>query len=335
MTVSQFKRYINKYAVVNRNKINYVHKSPLDMEFDSYKIIGEGLFNRVYKVEIGANSWVIKEGRDDLKVPLILNAYIPLPRTMLSRFYNIFGLNLMPTHKFALDQLDEYALLSKYFGYFDNTEEHSILKFDKTIIPKQKLIRNKVYRAIYNEDEFAEIILQYVKTFKNYKKIRKIFSKQYILTYNFLPKEDLILYSAKGLKKYIPLYQRKKQNYYIIQDWIDGYPFGKVKIENIMENQELVEKIIIFIILGIYFAYKERKVIDSKPDGNWLLSDDWFGKTGNIYIEKDLKGLKFIDTRWLWNHREGNFMQQGLGLSERIISEMGRYLLKYTEQYKG
>lgn len=331
MSEKEFQKYLNKYSVDHPKEYHYVYESPLSLPFENVEFIGEGLFSRVFKVKTEDRFWIIKEGRYDLKLPVFSMGQVPLPRKVLSNFFKVFGMNLMPTHKFALEQLKEYCLLSRYLGFFNQDGKNPILGFDKNITNDQRDIRRRVKDSIFEEDEFAEIILEFVKTFKNYHKIKKIFEYEDILNYNFLPKEYLILSTTSGIKKYFKLISKKKETYYIIQEWIDGEPLGKIKDTDIIQNKKLASTLILLIILAIYMTVKEKRVIDSKPDGTWYLIDDWFGKTGNIFIQEDSNNVKFIDTRWLWNHKEGNILQKGLGVSDKIVAAMGKYLTKYTE----
>ncbi len=328
MTKEEFLKYLDKNCISDPNNIHYVEKSPLELPFDSLKFVGKGIFNTVYKARIGEESWIIKEGAYDLKVPLFKNIYLPLPRKSFDRLYKMIGISLMPSHKSAIDQLQEYVLLSRYFGYFADGVHDHIIGFDPQMKVYQHQVRERLRESIMTEDDFAEVILGCVKTFKNYHKIKELILDDDFLNYQFLPKEYLVLSITSERKSVLKLFSRKVENHYIIQDCVDGHTLGKTHDKDLFDNKKALSRLIIFILLSLTMAYYENKLIDSRPEG--ILSGDWFGETGNIIVHLNDGDIKFVDTRWL-NQQEGTILQKGIVISDLIRDALSKNLLKYIE----
>lgn len=331
MTRDEFLEYINRNSVKGPKNIEYVEESPLSLPFDEVKFIGQGIFSTVYKVRTGKEYWTIKEGVYDLKFPLFRNIYVPLPRRFFNSVYSLFGSNIMPSHRAAIDQLQEYILLARYFGFFESNEENSISGFDPKVLEIQRNIRENLKQSILEEDSFAEIILTSVKTFKNYHKIKEIINDDEILQYHFLPQEYLILSLTNEKKRLLSVFHRKIENYYIIQEWVEGETLGKIKHSDLIKNKKVLKRLIMFLLLAISMAYYESKIIDSRPEGILSGFNDWFSNTGNIIIQPKEGNIKFIDTRWL-HHKEGNIIQKGIVVSDLIMEAMGKNLKRLVEE---
>lgn len=328
MTKEEFLQYLNEHSVSNPEDIQYVQTSPLELPFDELKFIGKGIFNTVYKAKIGNHAWIIKEGAYDLKFPLYKRIALPLPRKFFDRIYKMFGLSLMPSHKSAIEQLREYVLLARYFGFFSDEKEEGIVGFDPEIHSIQRETRANLRKSILEEDEFAEIVLKSVKTFKNYHKIKAIISDDEFLTYDFLPREYLILSLTTERKGFMKIFSRKIENHYIIQDCAEGETLGNISDKELIEQPRILARLIVFILLALSMAYYDNKLIDSRPEG--VLSGDWFGQTGNIIVDATNDDIKFVDTRWL-NQNDGNLLQKGIIVSDLIRDALSVSLSKYVE----
>ncbi|MFW5720131.1 MAG: hypothetical protein ACOCXT_03850 [Candidatus Dojkabacteria bacterium] len=329
MTQQEFLEYLKSNSVSDREKLVYTDTSPLSLPFDKVELIGEGIFNKVYNVTIGDRSWIIKEGRYDLDYPITRKFRLPVPRRVVSWFWGLFNKSLMPSHEAALLQFEEYVLIAKYFGLFDEEGEHSVAAYEPDMLHFQRHVRQDLFTSIYSENNFAELILQSVKTFKNYHKIKAILHRDEYYTYNFLPQEYLILSISSGIKKYFRRITTKRENFYIVQDHVEGIPLGKMTDNELFENKELLSRLIFFILLSMYMAYHESKVIDSRPEGLLQNINEWFSKTGNIFVNPDSSHVTFIDTRWLWDK---DIHQRGIGISDLIIDSMSNNLAKYVDK---
>jgi hypothetical protein len=328
MTKEEFLQYLEENSVRDPESIHYVQQSPLSLPFDNLKFVGKGLFNTVYKATIGADSWIIKEGAYDLRLPLTKSIYLPLPRKVFDRIYKLFGVSLMPSHKSAIEQLQEYVLLARYFGYFAEDSKAKISGFDPEIKSIQREIRDSLRQSIVEEDDFAEGILSSVKTFKNYHKIKELVLEDDLMYYDFLPNEHLILSLMSERKGALKLFSRKVENHYIIQDCAPGDTLGTIEDESLFENRKTLQRLIIFILIATAMSRYENKLIDSRPEG--VLNGDWFGATGNIVIQLEEGEVKFVDTRWL-NKQDGNLIQKGIVISDLIRDALSRNLSKYVE----
>lgn len=331
MTPKEFKEYLQTYSVQSPQKFQYVEKSPLELPFDEVKKIGEGIFNKVYKVKVQDQYWIMKEGRYDLRFPLFSKAKIPLPRKVFAWLFGWFRMDIMPSHRVAIEQFSDYVLLCKYFGFFDYETEHSVIKYDPTVLRFQREIRELMKKSIEAEDEFAELILESVKTFKNYHKIKELILNPEINTFNYLPQEYLILSLSSPIKRIFKKLIKKRETYYIIQKMIEGRPISQVNNEELKSNPVLLGRLIYFIILSIFLVFNEKKVIDSRPESILGNFNDWFSKTGNIFINFENFDVKFIDTRWFWSHRKGNLLEKSFG--ELMVNSTKWKLTEYVELY--
>ncbi len=330
MTRLEFIKYLRKNSVNSPDNFNFADKSPLSLPFDNIEYVGQGIFNKVYKVNVGGDYWIIKEGRYDLSLPVLKSAWLPLPKSLVAWVYSLFNVKIMPTHEAALEQFSEYVLLSRYFGFFHKKAAHSVVGFDPTIIETQRSVRSALKQSILEEDEFAEIVLASVKSFRNYHKIRDIVSNNKYLNSNFLPKEYLILSTSSGIKRFFKKLTKRRETYYIVQDLVEGDPLSKITDAQLVENTELISRMIVFILLSLYMVFHESRIIDSRPEGMLSGINDWFGKTGNIIVQLEKSDLKFIDTRWLHN-KDGNLIQRTILAPELIQEAMSKYLQKYVD----
>jgi hypothetical protein len=329
MTKEEFIQYLENNCVRGPKSINYVQQSPLSLPFDELKFIGKGLFNTVYKARIGNDSWIIKEGAYDLKFPLFKGIYFPLPRKAFDRIYKMFGLTIMPSHKSAIDQMNEYVLLARYFGTVNDNTLKRISGFDPKVKQTQLKIRENLRSSILNEDEFAEVILASVKTFKNYHKLKELVMEDDLLYYNYLPSEYLVLSLTSERKGLLKLFSRKLENHYIVQDCIEGSTLANISDDHLFDKPLTLARMIIFLLLAISMEYHEHRLIDSRPE-NGVLNGDWFGQTGNLILNLGDNEVKFVDTRWL-NQREGNLLQKGIVVADLIRDALNWNLAKYVE----
>lgn len=97
----------------------------------SYTFLGKGFFSRAFKVE--GENWVIKEGRWDIDIPLIFGTK-SIHGQPLQKLLSPFSYKFLPSKEESWRQYQEYLLLARYFGFFDESyayypEFESIIAF--------------------------------------------------------------------------------------------------------------------------------------------------------------------------------------------------------------
>lgn len=84
----------------------------------SYEFLGKGFFSRAFKID--DMNWVIKEGRWDIDIPLIFGTK-SIHGQPLQKLLSPFSYKFLPSKEESWRQYQEYLLLSRYFGFFDET----------------------------------------------------------------------------------------------------------------------------------------------------------------------------------------------------------------------
>lgn len=328
MTEKDFLDYLEEYSVADVKNFKVAQDNPLTFPFEEKKVIGQGLFNKVYLAVIEGKKYVIKEGVHEMQLPVMKKFKIPLPRTLISWILKEHRSRITVSHEAALEELADYAMIATYFGFF---EEKSIGKntgATPNLLEKQRLLRNELKKSILEEDDFAELILSYVKTLKNYKKLREIVNDSSLLNYNFLPTEYLILSDSSEIVKNSG--KKKLETHYIIQEFITGKPLGELSEKDEEKHPEVVKKLCLFLILSLYMLEREKKLIDCRPAEMLMAVFDWFDNTENIYVNTETGDVTLIDTRWLFD-KEGTLLQKGIVMTDMIQDSLKRNLIRLME----
>lgn len=83
-----------------------------------YELLGKGFFSRAFKIHQAR--WVIKEGRWDIDIPLIFGTK-SIHGQPLQKLLSPFSYKFLPSKEESWRQYQEYLLLARYFGYFDES----------------------------------------------------------------------------------------------------------------------------------------------------------------------------------------------------------------------
>lgn len=83
-----------------------------------YDLLGKGFFSRAFKIHQAR--WVIKEGRWDIDIPLIFGTK-SIHGQPLQKLLSPFSYKFLPSKEESWRQYQEYLLLARYFGYFDES----------------------------------------------------------------------------------------------------------------------------------------------------------------------------------------------------------------------
>ncbi len=261
------------------------------------KIIGKWFFSRAYKITEA--DWVIKEGRWDIDVPLIFGTK-SIHGQPLQKLLSPFSYKFLPTKEESWRQYQEYLLLARYFGFFDETYSY-YADFD-ALRAFQKWLR-------LNISIFQDIIKQRfgIQIPKNIQNILPIF-------HNFLPREFM------GYGKSYSEENKGKYTSYITQEYIDWVPFSEKKLEEF--NQGELSQIYLLCILILTFYIQTGKIPDTRPNNDPKHWGQWFMHTENIFSTQS-QGIKMVDTRWLWS-TDTNIIKRGILIPELILQSVTR-----------
>lgn len=273
------------------------------------KLLSMGIQARVYKIK--NHDWVIKEGRWDIEFPLFHNLTFPLPSKLTQDFFNLFSWSFHPTQKVIQKQYTYYLQFIQYFGYFHTPKYDLIKKYFHpdihTITQKQHELRHSLPTTIPLIEKAYNIILP--------EKVKTIIASR-VRFHNFLPKEYLLI--GKSLRgKY-----KGKLTYFIFQKYIKGKLLHDIPVATL--SQRFRSQLILLAYLILLMHYNLGLVPDTRPRYPFTEVFDWLTKTDNIIVSAN--GLKFIDTRWMWETK-GNFIQRGLIIPDLVINLAKRALL--------
>lgn len=299
----------------------YAKKSPLEWRFDSYEKVLSGQHTQAYKVTIKDRTWIIKEGIDSIPIIKLLNLVkISIPWLFFSPPLSVFNINVLPKPSNALKSFGQYLELARYLGYFTDKNTLERLKISKKL---QKKMRNKVEKQLRKGGEFKKYIYNIINNDKNgYKILKKVWKEKKYRYTNFLPDEFLIIGHSSSSKK--------KQTYYIVQEYVKGEILGHINEE--LLNQDLISRLIILLSLILYMTFNNSILLDTRPENILLGITEWFRKTGNIIVNIKEGSVSVVDTRTVWHPRKA-FMQRTMIIPSLIENSVCNALRHYLKLY--
>jgi len=257
----------------------------------------KGFFSRAFKID--TMNWVIKEGRWDIDIPLIFGTK-SIHGQPLQKLLSPFSYKFLPSKEESWRQYQEYLLLARYFGFFDET--YSYYPDSAKIQSFQQWFRSNltIFRDIIQQRFGIQIP-------------EKIFEKL-PLNHNFLPRE----YMAYGTS--ISEENKGRETSYILQEYIVWTPFSEKKIEQFGE-EELLQVYLLSIIMLVFYI-QTGKIPDTRPNNDPKHWWQWFMHTENVFSTPS-QGIKMIDTRWLWSV-DSNLIKRGIIIPELILQSVTR-----------
>ncbi|MDB4979053.1 MAG: hypothetical protein JWM56_1239 [Candidatus Peribacteria bacterium] len=276
--------------------------------------IGSGTFSRVFKLQ-NHETWVVKEGRWDLELPLFGSVRMPLPIKLTDDIWKQFAHSFLPTEREILRQYELYLQFTEYLGYFgpENNCHNCYFHPDlEHIIRKQKAVRLSLADRLHELKETYHVELP-----ANVEDLLRTDLR----FHNFLPREYLLMGRSFSPQN------KGRQTAFIFQEYIDGMHFHDADERHL--ESPLKEQCILLLILMLFLHLDKKLLPDTRPRYPLLQIYDWLTKTDNILVSKD--GLKFIDTRWFWE-TDSNFVKRGLFVPEIVVNQVKSLLLLLTSQ---
>lgn len=262
----------------------------------SREFLWKWFFSRAYRVDGG--DWVIKEGRWDIDIPMIFGSK-SIHGQPIQKLLSPFSYKFLPTKEESWRQYQEYLLLCRYFGFFDETYAY---------YPEFESMTHFQNGLRWNLDMFAEIIKQ--RFWIQIPKLRDEFP----VFHNFLPRE----YMAYGTS--LSKENKNKDTSYIIQEFISGTAFANKKLEDF--SREELKQIYLLTLISLIFYIQTGKIPDTRPSHDPKHWWQWFLHTENIF-STEKRGIQMIDTRWLWSVDE-NVIKRGIIIPELILQSVIR-----------
>jgi len=292
---------------------------PLELLFQSYQIhsltecdeknfaeiceqytcefLGKWFFVRAFR--ICESDWVIKEGRWDIDIPLVFWTK-NIHGQSIQKLLSPFAYKFLPTKEEAWRQYQDYLLMARYFGFFD--EKYNYYPEYESITHFQNGLR-------WNMGIFGDILRARFDI-----KLSEDFVENLPIFHNFLPREYM------GYGTSMSPENKWKKTSYIAQEFIHGKPFSDKKIEEFTKD-ELRQIYLLWILILICYI-QTGKIPDTRPTKDPKHWGQWFLHTENIFVT-DLQGVKMVDTRWLWNVDE-NIVKRGIMIPELILQSVIR-----------
>lgn len=205
--------------------------------------LGKGFFSRAFRVE--GSEWVIKEGRWDIDIPLIFGTK-NIHGQPLQKLLSPFSYKFLPTKEEAWRQYQEYLLLVRYFGFFDETYSY---------YPEYEAITHFQNGLRWNMEIFRGILHARFDI-----ELPERFREDFPLFHNFLPREYM------GYGASISEENKGKQTSYIAQEFIRGIPFSEKKIED-FSGSELRQMYLLCILILICYM-QTGKIPDTRPNSD-------------------------------------------------------------------
>lgn len=261
----------------------------------SYTLLGKGFFSRAFHVE--NSDWVIKEGRWDIDIPLVFGTK-NMEWQPLQNFLGLFSYKFLPTQEETWRQYQDYLLMARYFGFFDETYQY---------YPDYEAITHFQNGLRWNLSIFGDILHARFGI-----KFPKNFHTDFPLFHNFLLKEYM------GYGSSISPENKGKKTSYIAQEFICGKPFSKGKVEH-FSRDELRQTFLLWVLILICYI-QTGKIPDTRPTKDPKHWGQWFLHTENIFITES-QGIKMVDTRWLWNVHD-NVVKRGIMIPELILESV-------------
>lgn len=306
----QIEEKIVKYALYEPDPDKII-EAPIGeiVDLKKYRQVSNGVQARIFLSE--EDGWVIKEGRWDLDFDLAKDRKLPVPAQLAETILGVFDFTFLPNKKEIARQYRDYLIFMHYFGYFKNESDyyHPDLK---NIIKRQKMVRERLLETIGELSEFYKLDID--------GKVLDIIDKTKV-DHNFLPKEYLLY--GKSLSPQ----NKEKPTSFIFQHYVKGTNLYDHKHKD--WDGEIRSEMILLTLLILYLNYEQNMVPDTRPRYFLFETDDWIAKTDNVIVSE--LGLKFIDTRWMWN-RKGNIIKRGVIIPELVIHHSRNYFLKLIDE---
>ena len=263
----------------------------------SSSLLGKWFFSRAFRID--GTDWVIKEGRWDIDIPMIFGTK-NIHGQRLQKLLSPFSYKFLPTREEAWRQYQEYLLLSRYFGYFDESFEY--YQDYESIVLFQKGLRA-------NLDIFQTILRGRFGV-----QIPVNIREKCDIYHNYLPRE----YMSYGTS--ISEENRGKKTSYITQEFIAWDPLSERKLEDF--SREDLSQIYLLCILILIFYIQTGKMPDTRPTNDPKHWWQWLLHTENIFVTPQ-DGIKMVDTRWLWSIDE-NLIKRWIIIPELILQSVIR-----------
>ena len=259
--------------------------------------LGKGFFSRAFRLR--DTEWVIKEGRWDIDIPLIFGSK-NIHGQPLQKLLSPFSYKFLPTKEEAWRQYQEYLLLARYFGFFDDAYSY---------YPEYEAITHFQNGLRWNIEIFSGILHARFGI-----DIPDILNEDFPRFHNFLPREYM------GYGASISKENKGKKTSYIAQEFIRWTPFSQKKLEEL--SQEELKQIYLLCLLILICYVQTGKIPDTRPTSDPKHWGQWFLHTENIFVT-DSQGIKMVDTRWLWDV-DGNIIKRGIMIPELILQSVIR-----------
>lgn len=159
--------------------------------------LGKGFFSRAFRLR--DTEWVIKEGRWDIDIPLIFGSK-NIHGQPLQKLLSPFSYKFLPTKEEAWRQYQEYLLLARYFGFFDDAYSY---------YPEYEAITHFQNGMRWNIEIFSGILHARFGI-----DIPDILNEDFPRFHNFLPREYM------GYGASISKENKGKKTSYIAQEFI-------------------------------------------------------------------------------------------------------------------
>lgn len=258
------------------------------------KLIGQGLFSRVYK--INGTKWIVKEGKWDLDINIFFTSFKISWKDIELGMRKTFGYSFLPYKDEVKRQYKDYIVFSEYLGYFEETGYNH--KKIKDIISDQKNLRENLEKRILKEEKKTRYTIN--------KSIYKLLEEDEVRYYNFLPNEFTIYGRTKRMDK---------NTFFIFQEFIEGKPFSNVSDKELDIKSK--KQFALFMLLIILLYFEKGIVPDLRPSPKNI--HKWMYKTENMMVSNN-GDLKFIDTRWVWNVND-NLVKRGFIIPNLVLSQ--------------
>lgn len=301
---------LRQYATYTADQIRI---APIGNILKSYTLrpLSHGLQTRVYHIE--NEEWVVKEGRWDIEFAVNKHISMPLPSDFLEDVFRYFQTSFLPTPEQIKRQYHWYLQFAQYFGYFRTRRCKTAPRFYSptcsTLMCKQHDIREQIPSYVAHIEKKYNILIP--------NRIKEVLSSK-LRFHNFLPKEYMLI--GKGQRKE----HANRLTYYIFQPYIPGPTLHDVSYASISKNAQHQLFLLAFLILLMHD--KLNMVPDTRPRYPLTEVFNWLTKTDNVIVSQH--GLKFVDTRWLWETK-GNFVKRGLFIPEMVVG-LSKKLLVYA-----
>ncbi len=273
--------------------------------------IGQGIMSRVFR--LGNTGWVVKEGRWDLKIDISPRWKLPLYARATERLLGMFSYTFLPTVREAIRQYGQYLHLREHLGYSDEyPPQEQCICCHRNMHGRQRHVR-QMLAAFASQS-------QVVRDTGAERDMHQALASD-ALIHDFLPREYLLIgrsFSPENKGRFTS---------FVFQEFVEGKPLHDIGIGTLDERKRGQMLVLLLLILRLH-EYK-RLLPDTRPRYPTLQMTDWLTKTDNIFVTDG--GLKFIDTRWLWE-TDSNLVKRGLIIPELTLQSVQNALRELSRR---